>query len=96
MPETGFGDLLRRFRVAAGLTQEELAERAGVSVRGISDLERGARGLPRKETLQLLVKGLALSSSEEAALVAAVRRSPAGALRRFVSCWCRPSAPGLY
>ena len=35
-----FGDLLRGYRVAAGVTQEELAERAGLSVRAISDLER--------------------------------------------------------
>ncbi len=38
-----FGDLLRRLRLAAGLSQEALAERAGLSARGISDLERGAR-----------------------------------------------------
>jgi non-specific serine/threonine protein kinase len=37
--ETGFGDLLRHYRLAAGLTQEELAERAGLSSRGVSDLE---------------------------------------------------------
>src|SRR3954447_7739596 len=79
MTETGFGDLLRRARVAAGLTQEELAERAGLSARGISDLERGARGLPRKDTLQLLLQALDLSSAERAALVAAARRPPATA-----------------
>src|SRR5215204_499749 len=55
MTESDFGGLLRRYRVAAGLTQEQLAERAGVSTRGISDLERGAHGLPRKDTLQLLL-----------------------------------------
>ena len=38
-----FGELLRRLRVAAGLTQEALAERAGLSARGLSDLERGVR-----------------------------------------------------
>ena len=38
-----FGDLLRRDRLTAGLTQEALAERAGLSVRAISDLERSAR-----------------------------------------------------
>lgn len=54
MTESGFGELLRRYRVAAGLTQEALAERAGVSTRGISDLERGAHGLPRRDTLLLL------------------------------------------
>ena len=36
-----FGELLRQHRLAAGLTQEELAERARISVRAISDLERG-------------------------------------------------------
>jgi transcriptional regulator with XRE-family HTH domain len=44
---TTFGDLLRRYRLAAGLTQEELAEQAHLSPRAISDLERGratARG----------------------------------------------------
>ena len=35
------GDLLRRYRKAAGLTQEELAERAGLSVRAIANIERG-------------------------------------------------------
>src|SRR5690242_18222544 len=73
MTDTNFGELLRRYRLAAGLTQEELAERAGVSARGVSDLERGARGLPRRETLQLLLKALDLAPAERAALVAAAR-----------------------
>src|SRR5262245_19803229 len=55
-----FGDLLRRSRLAAGLTQAELAERAGLSVRGINDLERGARRAPHKETVALLADALAL------------------------------------
>jgi DNA-binding XRE family transcriptional regulator len=38
-----FGRLLREFRVAANLSQESLAERAGVSSDGISVLERAAR-----------------------------------------------------
>ncbi len=41
-----FGALLKRYRQAAGLTQEELAERAGLSRRGIADLERGERQTP--------------------------------------------------
>ena len=45
-----FGSLLRRYRLAAGLTQEELAERANLSVQGISNLERGVRRLPYKHT----------------------------------------------
>ena len=38
---TTFVDVLRRYRLAATLTQEELAKRAGLSVRGIQDLDRG-------------------------------------------------------
>src|SRR3954452_23861739 len=79
MTETGFGDLLRRHRIRAGLTQEALAERAGLSTRGISDLERGARELPRKDTLQQLLQALDLSAADRAALVAAARRHPARA-----------------
>jgi transcriptional regulator with XRE-family HTH domain len=45
-----FGALLRRHRIAAGLTQEALADRAGLSVRGIADLERGARRYPHFHT----------------------------------------------
>jgi predicted ATPase/DNA-binding XRE family transcriptional regulator len=77
MTETSFGDMLRRHRRAAGLTQEALAERAGLSTRGISDLERGARELPRKDTLRLLLQALDLSPADRAALIAAARRPPA-------------------
>src|SRR5215208_986312 len=82
MTESGFGDLLRRYRVAARLTQEELAERAGVSTRGVSDLERGAHGLPRKDTLQLLLGALALSPADRTTLVAAARRPATTRARR--------------
>jgi predicted ATPase/DNA-binding XRE family transcriptional regulator len=79
MTETSFGDLLRRHRIAAGLTQEALAERAGLSTRGISDLERGARELPRKDTLRLLLEALDLSAADRPAIIAAARRPPATA-----------------
>lgn len=81
MPETSFGDLLRRHRLAASLTQEALAERAGLSTRGISDLERGARELPRKETLRQLLQALDLTKADRAALVTAARRPPAAMSR---------------
>ena len=64
------GHLLRRHRLAAGLTQEQLAERAGVSVRGVSDLERGLHRTPHAETLRRLVEALALDTGERAALQA--------------------------
>jgi predicted ATPase/DNA-binding XRE family transcriptional regulator len=69
-----FGELLRRFRKAAGLTQEQLAERAGLSRRGINDLERGARRTPRRDTLTLLIEALKLAEEHRAALHAAARR----------------------
>src|SRR5712692_10634634 len=68
-----FGDFLRRYRLAAGLTQEELAERARVSPRAISDLERGQRNRPWRETVQLLADALHLQPSESAELGAAAR-----------------------
>ncbi len=61
---TIFGSRLKRLRKAAGLTQEELAEVAGISVRGLSDLERGVIGAPRLETLALLAKALHLSMDD--------------------------------
>jgi non-specific serine/threonine protein kinase len=69
-----FGDLLRRFRLAAGLTQEELAERAHLSPRAISDLERGQRSRPWRDTIQLLANALALDATARARLEAAARR----------------------
>jgi predicted ATPase/class 3 adenylate cyclase len=69
-----FGDLLRQLRKASGLTQPELAERAGLSVRGINDLERGARLTPRRDTVALLVDALDLQDEERAALLAAAHR----------------------
>ena len=66
-----FGKLLKRFRLAAGLSQEELAERAGLSPRGVSDLERGARTQPRPSTVRLLADGLGLSDAERTAFLSA-------------------------
>ncbi len=68
-----FGDLLRRRRLAAGLTQEELAERAGLSTRAISDLERGINRKPRKDTIQRLAEALHLSAQDRATFVASAR-----------------------
>jgi tetratricopeptide (TPR) repeat protein/transcriptional regulator with XRE-family HTH domain len=73
VPSPTFGTLLRRYRLAAGLTQEELAERSGLSPRGIADLERGARKEPRKVTIQLLSEALHLSPEARAHLEAAAR-----------------------
>ena len=71
---SAFGLLLRRLRQAAGLTQEELAERAGLSVEGISALERGVNRAPRRDTTALLADALALSDADRTALAATARR----------------------
>ena len=71
-PDTPFGVRLRRLREAASLTQEELAERAGLTARGISDLERGARNRPYPHTVRSLADALELPENERSSLFAAV------------------------
>jgi len=82
--ELSFGALLREFRLAAGLSQEALAERAGMSARGISDLERGIHRAPYQQTLALLLDALGLDREQRALMATAARRrgKPAGAAAR--------------
>ncbi len=61
---TKFGDILRRYRERAGLSQEELAERAGLSAAAISALERGIRNQPHPTTLRRLADALGLSERD--------------------------------
>jgi transcriptional regulator with XRE-family HTH domain len=61
---SSFGDLLRQFRLAVGLTQEALAERAGLSVHGIQKLERGATH-PYRDTVKRLTLALQLAPDEQ-------------------------------
>lgn len=72
-----FSEVLKEYRLAAGLTQEELAERANLSTRAVSDLERGVRRTPQKETIGLLARALDLSSEQLARFTAAARGRPA-------------------
>ena len=65
-----FPAALRRHRLAAGLSQGALAERAGLSLRGVSDLERGLRS-PRPETLRMLADALGLEARARAEFAAA-------------------------
>jgi predicted ATPase/transcriptional regulator with XRE-family HTH domain len=69
--EPSFGTLLKRFRLAAGLTQAALAERARLSARAVSNLERGVNQTPRHDTLDLLSQALALSPGRRDLLLAA-------------------------
>jgi transcriptional regulator with XRE-family HTH domain/tetratricopeptide (TPR) repeat protein len=57
-------ELLRTFRIRAGLTQAALAEKAGLSEQAISVLERGTRSRPRIDTVRSLTAALALTSTE--------------------------------
>ena len=75
---TTLGALLRALREAAGLSQEELAERAGLSPHAISALERGTRTRPYPHTLRSLAGALDLDDDQRAELLAAV---PARAAR---------------
>lgn len=61
-----FAGLLRRYRRRSGLTQEELAERAGLSLASVSLLERGITLVPQKATVVLLSAALALTPDEAA------------------------------
>ena len=75
-----FGALLRGHRLAAGLTQEALAARAGLSSRGIADLERGVRRAPYRHTVVQLAEALELDSAQRDALFLASQQA-----RRVVS-----------
>ena len=72
--------VLRRTRGIAGLTQEELAERAGISARTVSDVERGLRVRIYKDTAERLADALGLEGPARTELEAAARgRTPVAA-----------------
>jgi predicted ATPase/DNA-binding XRE family transcriptional regulator len=59
-----FGDLLRRHRDSANLTQEDLAERTGLTPQAISLLERGERRRPHRYTVEKLAEALGLTGQD--------------------------------
>lgn len=67
-----FGERLRRLREAAGLTQEQLAEKAGLSVQGIASLESGRSRRPYPHTLRALGDALGLSPEEHGSLLSTI------------------------
>src|ERR671936_1945086 len=93
-----FGLLLRQWRRAASLTQEELAERAGMSVETISALERGLSRSPYRATITSLADALGLGREDRARLLAAARPQsaapvPVAAGERSAPAPAHPSTP---
>jgi transcriptional regulator with XRE-family HTH domain/tetratricopeptide (TPR) repeat protein len=77
-----FGAQLRRYRLAAGLTQEALAERARLSTQAIGALERGDRRFPYRATVDRLSAALDLTDEQQQAFAAVTsRRGTPGASR---------------
>ena len=74
-----FADLLRDYRRAAQMTQEQLAERAGLSVRALRKLESGTSLAPRRDTIDLLASALKLAPDKRSLLEASASR------QRFLS-----------
>jgi tetratricopeptide (TPR) repeat protein/transcriptional regulator with XRE-family HTH domain len=72
-PGLRFAGLLRQLRVEARLTQEELADAAGLSPRSVSDLERGVNRTAHKDTAMLLAGALGLDGRARELFVAAAR-----------------------
>ena len=92
-PGLSFAMLLRQLRAEARLTQEELAEAAGISPRSVSDLEREINRTARKDTALLLAGALGLEGQVRVVFVAAARgRGPAAAVLAAM----RGEAPGAF
>ena len=75
--DQGFDGLLKARRREAGLTQSELAARAGIGVRTVRDLERGRASRPQRTTVDLLANALNLSGPARSEFLAAARGAPA-------------------
>jgi predicted ATPase/DNA-binding XRE family transcriptional regulator len=77
-----FAQELRRLRLAAELTQRDLAERSGISARAISDLERGINHAPQRETARMLGDALGLTPDERSRFLDLARRRPSPPVSR--------------
>lgn len=90
MPSTSaFAAVLRDYRAQVGFTQEELAERSGLSVRAIRNLEVGRTVTPQRQSVRLLAAALRLAAADHATLLAAARKFPSG------RCELPPDVPEL-
>lgn len=87
-PTKSFGMLVRIQRKRRGLTQRDLADRAGISLAAVRDLEQGRSRRPREESLLALVRALGLSEAE----VADLRSQRSARQARTVDAKADPSA----
>jgi tetratricopeptide (TPR) repeat protein/transcriptional regulator with XRE-family HTH domain len=90
-----FAELLRHYRVAAGLTQEELAARARLSLDAVSTLERATRRRPRKDTVVLLADALSLGEDERTEFLTLARSGRVGQVRSPTAEHCGSAAAVL-
>jgi len=91
----GLSGMLRRYRFSNGLTQETLAQRAGLSVRAIADLERGVRRYPYPDTIERLAAALGLTTEERQALAQSAQRPAGPALLTRVASRSRSDCSNL-
>lgn len=80
--DTPFSELLQQHRRAAGYSQEDLAERAGLSAGAIGSLEQGLRRAPHRDTVKALADALDMSESERRRLEEAAARARGRQRRR--------------
>jgi transcriptional regulator with XRE-family HTH domain len=73
---SNFGTLLQRLRVAAGFSQEALAEAARISTSAIGAYERGVHSAPHRDTVELLIQALQLDENDRAEFQRRARRRP--------------------
>jgi transcriptional regulator with XRE-family HTH domain/tetratricopeptide (TPR) repeat protein len=93
-----FGELVLRHRHAAGLTQEDLAESSGLSVRALRDLERGRAQAAQRRSAEALADALRLTGSEREHFLSAAREGRKRTTRQptvTASCALPPELPDL-
>ena len=84
-----FGDKLKQYRLQEGMSQEQLAEKIGVSRQAITKWET-KRGLPDVENMIILAELFKLTLDE--LILEEVKKQPSGSTRRTRTCPCCPTA----
>jgi DNA-binding SARP family transcriptional activator/DNA-binding XRE family transcriptional regulator len=91
----GIAEIIREHRRSTGITQEELAGRAGISVGAVRDLEQGRTNQPRPDSVLRLARGLGLDRARRRELLAALppgHKPEGGAAANRSNGWARRAA----